>query len=102
EATIAEMHTAMRDGRLTARRLVDTYLARIDAYDKRGPRLNALIAVSADARHAADSLDAVFARTGNFVGRASRHSDHRKGQHRHQGYAEDGGFARTRRLQASR
>ena len=68
EATIATIHVAMRDGRVTARRLVDTYLARIDAYDKHGLRLNALIAVSADARHLADSLDAIFARTGNFVG----------------------------------
>ena len=68
EATIAEIHVAMRAGRVTARRLVDTYLTRIDAYDKHGPRLNALIAVSADARHVADSLDAIFARTRNFVG----------------------------------
>src|SRR6185369_10498882 len=68
EATIADIRTALRDGRVTARQLVEAYLARIDAYDKRGPRLNALITVSADARHAADSLDALFARTRNFVG----------------------------------
>ena len=68
ETTIADIRIAMRGGRLTARQLVDTYLARIDAYDKRGPRLNSLITVSADARHAADSLDALFARTGKFVG----------------------------------
>src|SRR4051812_192818 len=68
ETTIADIHTAMRGGRLTARQLVDAYLARIDAYDKKGPRLNALITVSADARHAADSLDALFARTRRFVG----------------------------------
>jgi Asp-tRNA(Asn)/Glu-tRNA(Gln) amidotransferase A subunit family amidase len=68
EATIAEIHSAMRDGRVTARQLVDDYLARIGAYDKRGPRLNALITVSSDARHAADSLDALFARTRKLVG----------------------------------
>jgi Asp-tRNA(Asn)/Glu-tRNA(Gln) amidotransferase A subunit family amidase len=68
EATISGIRTAMRDGRVTARQLVDDYLARIDAYDKRGPRLNALITVSIDARHAADSLDALFARTAKFVG----------------------------------
>ena len=37
EATIADVYTAMRDGKLTARRLVEMYLARIDAYDKKGP-----------------------------------------------------------------
>jgi Asp-tRNA(Asn)/Glu-tRNA(Gln) amidotransferase A subunit family amidase len=68
EETIAGMHAAMRSGRLTARQLVDAYLMRIDAYDRRGPRLNALITVSTDARHAADSLDALFGRTHRFVG----------------------------------
>lgn len=68
EATIGEIRTAMRGGRLTARQLVDAYLERIDAYDKLGPRINALITVSSDARHVADSLDAIFARTRQFVG----------------------------------
>lgn len=67
EETIAGMHAAMRNGRVTARQLVDDYLMRIDAYDKRGPRLNTLITVNADARHA-DSLDALFTRTHRFVG----------------------------------
>ena len=68
EATIAGIHTAMRGGRLTARQLVEMYLQRIAAYDKRGPRLNSLITLSADARRTADSLDAIFARTGRLVG----------------------------------
>ena len=68
ETTIADMRNALRDGRVTARQLVEAYLARIDAYDKLGPRLNALITVSSDARRAADSLDALFARTHKFVG----------------------------------
>ena len=38
EATIASIHSAMRDGRITARQLVESYLARIGAYDKVGPR----------------------------------------------------------------
>ena len=46
ETTIEDVHAAMGDGRLTARRLVEMYLARIDAYDKSGPALNAVILVN--------------------------------------------------------
>ena len=35
EATIADIHAAMRANTLTCRALVDAYLARIAAYDKR-------------------------------------------------------------------
>ena len=38
ELTIAQIHSAMKAGRLTCRGLVDAYLRRIDAYDKQGPR----------------------------------------------------------------
>ena len=41
EKTIADVHAAMRRRQLTCRALVETYLARIDAIDKRGPALNA-------------------------------------------------------------
>lgn len=68
EKSIAELHTAMRAGDVTARHLVDAYLTRIDAYDKRGPSLNSIIVVHPRARATADSLDAIFARTGEFVG----------------------------------
>ena len=43
ETTIAQIHEAMKAGRLTCRALVDTYLRRIHAYDKNGPALNALV-----------------------------------------------------------
>jgi len=35
EATIAQVHDAMKGGRLTCRELVQRYLKRIDAYDKK-------------------------------------------------------------------
>ncbi|NIP81710.1 MAG: amidase, partial [Gemmatimonadetes bacterium] len=60
EASIGEIQAEMRAGRLTARRLVDLYLARIEAYDRRGPSLNALIEVNPEARAVADSLDALL------------------------------------------
>jgi Asp-tRNA(Asn)/Glu-tRNA(Gln) amidotransferase A subunit family amidase len=64
EATIAQIHLAMESGELTALDLVDRYLARIEAYDKRGPALNAIITVNLDARARASALDAVFAERG--------------------------------------
>ena len=49
ETTIAQVHAAMRSGGLTCRTLVQAYLRRIDAYDKRGPAINAITVVNPDA-----------------------------------------------------
>ena len=54
----------MRDGTLTTKRLVETYLARIEAYDKKGPALNAVILVNPKALEVADELDAKFMPSG--------------------------------------
>jgi Asp-tRNA(Asn)/Glu-tRNA(Gln) amidotransferase A subunit family amidase len=54
----------MTDGRVAARQLVDIYLARIDAYDQRGPALNAVMVVNPRVREAADALDAERAKQG--------------------------------------
>jgi Asp-tRNA(Asn)/Glu-tRNA(Gln) amidotransferase A subunit family amidase len=59
ETTIAETHAALRAGRTTCRAIVEQYLARIAAYDKIGPVLNAIQHVNARALAEADSLDAV-------------------------------------------
>ncbi len=67
EATIASIHAAMGEGRLTAVELVDLYLERIEAYDKRGPALNSIITLNPRARERAQELDEEFTRTG-FVG----------------------------------
>src|SRR5687767_12000394 len=64
EATIAQIHEAMKAGRLTCRALVDTYLRRIHAYDKNGPALNALVVINPDAQKLADDLDRRFAQGG--------------------------------------
>jgi Asp-tRNA(Asn)/Glu-tRNA(Gln) amidotransferase A subunit family amidase len=57
EATIAGIHAEMKAGRLTCRALVERYLRRIDAFDKNGPALNALVLVNPDALTQADDLD---------------------------------------------
>jgi amidase len=64
EATIADVHAAMTAGRLTCRGLVDAYLRRIEAYDKQGPALNAIVVINPEARTIADALDRKFARAG--------------------------------------
>jgi amidase len=57
EATIADLQDRMTRGRLTSRDLVRKYLDRIDAIDRRGPRLNSVIEVNPDAVAIARELD---------------------------------------------
>jgi Asp-tRNA(Asn)/Glu-tRNA(Gln) amidotransferase A subunit family amidase len=64
EATITQLHDAMRRGRLTCRALVEHYLRRIEAYDKAGPAINAIVLVNPDARKEADALDQRFKASG--------------------------------------
>jgi Asp-tRNA(Asn)/Glu-tRNA(Gln) amidotransferase A subunit family amidase len=64
ETTISDIHAAMEAGDLTARQLVEMYLERIAAYDKRGPALNAIIRINPRALERADELDAAFAESG--------------------------------------
>ena len=60
EATIARVHQSMQDGNLTCRNLVEEYLARIEAYDQQGPKLNAVIYLNPNALEEADALDRNF------------------------------------------
>jgi amidase len=67
ETTVAEVHRAYASGSLTARQLVQRYLDRIEAYDQRGPSINSVITLNADALGDADRLDAAF-RSSGLVG----------------------------------
>ena len=67
EATIDDGHAAMTAGALTCRELVQGYLDRIDAYDKKSPHLNTIQTINPRALELADELDASFASSG-FVG----------------------------------
>ncbi len=64
EATIAEIHAAMKSGELTARGLVEVYLERIAAYDQSGPAINAVILVNPNAIARAEALDELFSHSG--------------------------------------
>ena len=67
ESTIAELHRALQSRRATCRSVVDQYLRRIEAYDKQGPAINAVVSVNPQARAVADSLDRRYA-SGGLVG----------------------------------
>ncbi len=58
EATIAELQRRMESGQETSRSLVEKYLARIDALDRRGPMLRQVLETNPDALAIAASLDA--------------------------------------------
>ena len=68
EATIDDIHAAFRSGELTCRRLVELYLARIEAYDRSGPVLNAILTVNPEALDEAEDLDRSFEQNGEFAG----------------------------------
>ncbi len=57
EATLATLRSGIMSGKYTARSLAEQYLARIDAVDKHGPMVNAVIELNPDALAIADALD---------------------------------------------
>lgn len=67
EATVAEIHASMTAGRLTCVQLVQGYLNRIAAYDKRGPVLNTIWTLNPNALDDAKALDAARKSSG-FLG----------------------------------
>ena len=58
EKTIAQIHAALRSRQVTCRGLVEAYLARISAYDQKGPAINAVVLLNPEALKTADELDA--------------------------------------------
>src|SRR4029077_11560858 len=72
EVTIAELQASMAAGRQTSRGLVEAYLERIAALDRRGPELRALLEVNPEALAIADALDAER-RAKGLRGTAPRH-----------------------------
>ncbi|HEY6643291.1 amidase family protein [Povalibacter sp.] len=63
-ATIADINAAFAAGSLNSERLVSLYLARIEAYDKAGPKLGSVINLNPHALEEARALDAERAKRG--------------------------------------
>src|SRR5215831_1937006 len=64
EATVQDIHDAYKSRQLTAHQLVQFYLNRIEAYDKKGRTLNTIITINSRALQEADQLDAAFKTSG--------------------------------------
>jgi len=62
ETTIVATQAAIRSGKVTCRQIVETYLARLHAYDQ-PTRLNTVVVYNPEALADADALDKEFART---------------------------------------
>ena len=58
EKSITELAAALDAGEVTSRELVTSYLARIEAFDQRGPALNTIVVINPNAVAAADARDA--------------------------------------------
>jgi len=57
-ASVADLQAAFADGSLSSEQLVRAYLARLDAYDKKGPTINTVITLNAKALDEARQRDA--------------------------------------------
>ena len=66
ETTITKIHQAFRSGELTSHQLVEMYLERIKKYDQ-STKLNSIVVLNPHALATADSLDALFKKTGKLL-----------------------------------
>ena len=57
EITVGDLQEGMRAGRFTSRSIAEAYLQRIDAIDKRGPAINAILELNPDALAIAEERD---------------------------------------------
>lgn len=64
KATVADLNAAFDAGTLSSEKLVSMYLARIEAYDKAGPKLRSVINLNPRALEEARALDAERAERG--------------------------------------
>lgn len=64
EATVASIHAAYKNGSLTARRLVEFYLDRIERFDRSGPMINSVISINPLVLEQADELDRSYRASG--------------------------------------
>lgn len=71
DATIAQVHAAMKAHQLTCVQLIKDYLTRIKTYDlslARGAPINAFVALNPNVFSEARKLDEYYAKTGHFMG----------------------------------
>jgi len=57
EITITELQNLMKNGKVSSKSITKLYLKRIEALDKKGPKLNAVIEINPDALEIASKMD---------------------------------------------
>ena len=57
DLSISDLSAALEAGKITSKELIEQYIARIEAYDDQGPKLNAILIVNPDAIAQAEQLD---------------------------------------------
>jgi len=57
EISISDLQDGMKSGKYSARSIAEKYLARVEAVDKQGPAINAVIEINPDALALADAMD---------------------------------------------
>ncbi len=100
-ATVADLNAAFKAGTLTSERLVQLSIARIEAYDRKGPNLRAVLTLNPKALDTARALDAERKSQGPALA-AARHSDRPQGQLRHLRSADHWRLGPARRLAPTR
>jgi amidase len=68
EKSIADFHAAYRTAATTACAVTRAFLDRIEAYDRKGPQLWAIVVTNPNAFADAEALDRAYAQTGELVG----------------------------------
>lgn len=68
EASIADVHASIQSKGAQCTEIVQSYLNRIEAYDKKGPTLNSIIHINPTALQDAQALDKYFQETGKLKG----------------------------------
>lgn len=64
ETTVKKIHEGMKNGTVTCRGLTEEYLRRIEAYDRKGPSLKAVILVNPKTLEEAEELDRIYRERG--------------------------------------
>lgn len=64
DATVESVKAALASGQVTCRELTRHYLGRIEALNRKGPELRAVLEVNPDALALADALDRAYAQSG--------------------------------------
>ena len=91
-ATIEDINKAFDAGALTSEKLVQLYLNRIAAYDKKGPNINAVITLQPKAlEHGASARQGTQGK--GAAQQAARHSGRAEGSVRYEGHADVGGLS---------